>query len=239
MSNSTDVYRQVFSFLRQYSHYRDLRHLIALGWMVSALICSGQLSLPAWEAYVPSRAKKAQSVERRWQRFLCNRLIEVNKLYVPLVMLALKDWQTHRLYLALDTTVLWNQYCMIHVSVVCCGRAVPFLWLVLEHKSAAVAFETYQPLLRRARWLLREHPDVMLLADRGFANHQLMSWLQKSRWHYCLRLPCDVVLHGPRRCPMEVRSLWPSKGEAVLCRNVGLWDDGMYRCKKESKSRGR
>ena len=198
--------------------------------MVSALIGSGQLSLSAWEAYVPSRAKKAQSFERRWQRFLCNRFIDVNKLYVPLVMLALKDWPSHRLYLALDTTVLWNQYCMLHVSVVCCGRAVPFLWVVLEHKSAAVAFDPYRPLLRRARWLLREHPDVMLLADRGFANHQLMSWLQQSRWHYCLRIPCDVVLHGPRRCPMEVRSLWPSKSEAVLYRNVGLWDDGLYRC---------
>lgn len=101
MSNSTDVYRQLFTFLRQYSHYRDLRHLIALAWMVSALICSGQLSLPAWESYVPSRAQKAQSVERRWQRFLCNRLIDINKLYVPLVMLALKDWQSQRLYLAL------------------------------------------------------------------------------------------------------------------------------------------
>lgn len=198
--------------------------------MVSALICSGQLCLSAWESYVPSRAKKAQSVERRWQRFISNKRIDINKQYVPLVLLALKDWQSHRLYLALDTTVLWNQYCMIHLSVVCCGRAVPFLWLVLEHKSAAVAFEEYQPLLRRARWLLRKHPDVMLLADRGFANHQLMSWLQQSRWHYCLRIPCDVILHGPRRCPREVRRLWPSKGAAVLYRNVGLREDGIYRC---------
>ncbi|WP_299405886.1 transposase, partial [Acaryochloris sp. IP29b_bin.148] len=230
MSNSTTIYSQLFSFLRQYSHYRDLRHLIALTWMVSALICSGQLSLSAWESYVPSRAKKAQSVERRWQRFISNKRIDINKLYVPLVLLALKGWQSHRLYLALDTTVLWNQYCMIHLSVVCCGRAVPFLWLVLEHKSAAVAFEEYQPLLRRARWFLRKHPDVMLLADRGFANHQLMSWLQQSRWHYCLRIPCDVILHGPRRCPREVRRLWPSKGEAILYRNVGLWEDGVCRC---------
>jgi len=229
MSNSTQIYRQQFSFLRQYSHYRDLRHLIALGWMVSTLICSGQLSLSAWEAYVPSRALKAQSVERRWQRFVCNQLIDIHKVYVPLVMLALKDWQSHRLYLALDTTVLWNQYCMIHVSVVCCGRAVPFLWQVLEHKSAAVAFEEYQSLLRRARWLLRGHPDVMVLADRGFANHSLMSWLQQSRWHYCLRMPGDLIVHGSRRCPREVRQLWPSKGQAVLYHNVGLWEDGLYR----------
>ncbi|WP_235108073.1 transposase [Acaryochloris sp. 'Moss Beach'] len=230
MSGPTQIYRQLFSFLRQHSHYRDLRHLIALGWMVSALICSERLSLSAWESYVPCRARKAQSVERRWQRFIANQRIDINKLYVPLVLLALKNWQSHRLYLAMDTTVLWNEYCMIHLSVVCCGRAVPLLWKVLEHKSAAVAFEEYQPLLRQARWLLRQHPDVMVLADRGFANHQLMSWLQQSHWHYCLRVPCDVLLHGPRQCPREVRQLWPSKGEALLYRNVGLWEDGIYRC---------
>ncbi len=190
MSNSTQIYNQILGYFRQYSRARDLRHLKALAWMVSALICSGQLSLPAWEPYVPSRATQAQSVERRWRRFLGNIKIKVEYLYVPLVLAALSGWDKHRLYIAMDTTVLWEQYCMIHLSVVCCGRAVPLLWRVLEHGSATVAFTEYKSLLRKARWLLRHHDDVMLLADRGFANHQLMGWLRKSRWHYCLRLPC-------------------------------------------------
>ena len=67
MFNSTPLYGQLFTLLRQYSRAKDLRHFKTLAWMVSALIYSGQLSLPAWEPYVPSRAKKAQSVER-WQR---------------------------------------------------------------------------------------------------------------------------------------------------------------------------
>ncbi|MGK7872354.1 MAG: hypothetical protein AB4426_03275 [Xenococcaceae cyanobacterium] len=33
---------------------------------------------------------------------------------MPLVLVALSGWQNHRLYLALDTTVLWNRYYMIH-----------------------------------------------------------------------------------------------------------------------------
>jgi len=41
---------------------------------------------------------------------------------------------------------------------------------------------------RKARWLLRHHPDVMLLADRGNANHELMKWLRHSPWHYAVRL---------------------------------------------------
>ena len=62
MSNSTHFHRQLLSYLRQYSKYCDLRHLKALAWMVSALICSGQLSLSAWEPYVQSSAQKAQSL---------------------------------------------------------------------------------------------------------------------------------------------------------------------------------
>ncbi|XHX79316.1 MAG: transposase [Stenomitos frigidus ULC029] len=230
MSHSTQLYGQLFGFLRQYCRAQDLRHLKALAWMVSALICSGQLSLPAWEPYVPSRATQAQSVERRWRRWLGNARVQVSRLELPLVMAALSGWSHHRLYLALDTTVLWNRYCMIHLSVVCCGRAVPFLWRVLEHGSATVAFKEYQPLLRKARWLLRQHADVMLLADRGFANHEWMAWLQASRWHYCLRLPCDVLLHGASKYPSLVGSLYPPTGEARLYRRVRLGADGVYRC---------
>ena len=119
---------------------------------------------------------------------------------------------------------------MIHLSVVCCGRAVPLLWRVLEHGSATVAFKEYKGMLRKARWLLRQHPDEMLLADRGFANHELMGWLRTSRWHYCLRLPCDVLLHGPKRYPIAVGRLYPPVGEGRFYRNVGLWLDGTQRC---------
>ncbi len=110
------------------------------------------------------------------------------------------------------------------------ARAVRFLWKVKEHKSATVAFREYKIMLRLAHRLLSNYPDIMLLAERGFANHELMSWLQDISWHYCLRLPCDVALHGPRRHPIELMYLWPPKGEAVFYHNVGLWVDGECRC---------
>ena len=79
-------------------------------------------------------------------------------------MAAISNWQGQRLYLALDTTVLWNRFCIVHLSVVCCGRAVPFLWKVKEHKSATVAFSEYKLMLRLAARLLSNYPDIMLLA---------------------------------------------------------------------------
>ena len=65
MPATTCLYDQVLSLLRQYSHRRDLRHLKALAWMVTGLVCSSTLSLPEWEPYVPSRARQAQSIERQ------------------------------------------------------------------------------------------------------------------------------------------------------------------------------
>ena len=96
--------------------------------------------------------------------------------------------------------------------------------------SASVAFEEYSPLLRKARWLLRRHPDVMLLADRGFANHQLLDWLKSSHWHWCIRSSNDVTLHRPNRCPMPIAKLWPPKGEAMFYHQVRLWNDGLLYC---------
>lgn len=229
MPTPTLLHDQLLRFLRQYSQAQDLRHLKALAAMVSALLHTQQLSLSAWEPYVRSRAQKAQSYERRWQRWLLNPRVCIRAIYLPLVLLALKSWQSHRLYLALDTTVVWNRLCMIHLSVVCCGRAVPLLWRVFEHPSASLAFEHYRPLLDQARELLRHHPDVMVLAEWGFANQELLKWLQASPWHYCVRLPADVIVHGPRRYPVTVGQIWPSRGEARLWNQVGLWQEARYR----------
>ena len=155
--------------------------------MINALICSSKINLSEWESYVISRANQAQSIERRWHRFVHNSRVKVKSLYIPLVMAAISEWNEQRLYLAIDTTVLWNRYCMIHLSVICGGRAIPLMWKVMEHKSSTVAFKEYKLMLRLSHRLLFNYCDVMLLADRGFANHQLISWLKTSQWHYCLR----------------------------------------------------
>lgn len=114
--------------------------------------------------------------------------------------------------------------------IVCGGRMMPFLWKVLEHKSSTVAFREYKLMLRLAQRLLSNYSDIMLLADRSFGNHKLVNWLQNSAWHYYLRLPCDVTLHGARRHPIKLKYLDSPKSKAVFYHRVGLWLDGELRC---------
>jgi hypothetical protein len=232
MSPTPHLYSALGRYLSQWCLHKDLRHLKALAWMIVGLVYSQKLNLTAWEPYVQSPAQYAQSYQRRWRRFLANPRISVSDWYVPLVMQAIGGWKQSPVSLALDTTMLWNEYCMIHLSVVGCGRAVPLLWKTLKHKSASVAFEEYRPLLDQAHGLLSEFSDVTLLADRAFPAHELLQWLGESRWHWCLRLAKNTQVHGPlgkgRSCPISY--LAPKLGEAKLYHNIGLWEDGLHRC---------
>ena len=107
MDTTSPLYHQIINQLSQYSQASGRRNLKALAWMCTALLLSQSLKLSKWEPYVQSDAKQAQSYERRWQRFLENLAMLVEKLYLPLVLAALSTWQGSCLYLALDTTILW------------------------------------------------------------------------------------------------------------------------------------
>src|SRR5215510_7306055 len=112
--------------------------------MVVGLIQAACVKLTAWVPFVQGRAQYAQSTQRRVRRRLANRRIEVAPLYGRLIQQALREWGTQTLYLALDTSLLWNQYCLIRLSLVYRGRAVPVVWDVIEHGSSSVTHATYE-----------------------------------------------------------------------------------------------
>ena len=49
-------------------------------------------------------------------------------LYGPLIQQALEGWVGKRLSVALDTSMLWDTYCIVRWSVIYRGRAVPVVW---------------------------------------------------------------------------------------------------------------
>src|SRR5262249_32268483 len=101
--------------------------------------------------------------------------------------------------------MVWNMSCLIRLSVIYRGRAVPLVWGVLQHGSAQVACEAYQDLLDRAAWLLPRRCKGILLADRGFADTDLMAHLHRLGWHGRIRIQSSFWLYrrGRGRCQVE------------------------------------
>lgn len=103
MIASTQLYRPILSHLSQHSNYVDKRHIKALALMASAALQSESLNLSDWEPYVESRAKIAQSYERRWSRFTHNPRIDALAIYLPLAL----DAAILSLALAIEKHDVW------------------------------------------------------------------------------------------------------------------------------------
>lgn len=220
MENTPYLYTTLVQVLGQHAHWGDRRHLKTLAWMLVGRIHSGWINLPAWAPYVVSRAQYSQSTVRRFRRWLDNDKIEVFSLYGPLIQHALAQWGEHVLYLALDPSMLWNTYCMIRIAVIYRGRAIPLVWLVLEHGSAQVSYDTYKDLLDKAVTLLPVPCTVVFLADRGFADTALMAHLHRLGWHWRLRIKTSFWLYrrGQPRC--KVARLAVARGQASFWHRV-------------------
>jgi len=54
------------------------------------------------------------------------------------------------LYLSLDASLFWDEYCLIRLAVVHRGRTLPVVWRVLKHRSTSVAFSEYREMLYQA-----------------------------------------------------------------------------------------
>lgn len=213
MENSSRVYNTVVKILCQHKNWLDIRHLFTLAWMMTGLILSESISLTAWTPYVLSRAKYAQSIVRRFQRWLNNPRINVHCLYAPLIKKAL------------DTSTLWDKYCIIRISVIYRGRAIPVVWKVLEHKSSNVSYETYNALLDAVPVMLPPNVVVVFLADRGFADISLMSHVKKLGWHFRIRIKKNFWIYQDGCNPYQVSDLPLRPGECIFLHNVYITAD--------------
>lgn len=125
----------------------------------------------------PALLKVISAATGRW---LHNPRINVQRLYSPLIAAALVEWGRSEITLIEDTSMLWNEYCLIRLSIQYRGRAVPLVWRVIRHGSSSIRFSVYQTMLKRASKLIPTGVSVCLLADRGFADTQLMRYLRSG-----------------------------------------------------------
>jgi len=220
MEGTPRLYDTLVQVLSQHQNWLDFRHLKTLACMMVGLIQSGQISLTAWAPYVYSRAVYAQSRVRRFARWLDNERIAVPALYGPLIQQALAEWGDHIVYLALDTSMLWNTYCLVRLSIVYRGRAVPIRWKVLEHPSSSVAYDVYEEMLDMVATLLPFRCTVVFTADRGFADTHLMEHLTRLGWHWRIRIKGSFWMyrHGMRRC--KVNRIPLCAGQALFWHHV-------------------
>ena len=181
------LHRQLFEQLRQWITPEDRRHLQGCAEIVGAILQSQSACLRHWLPYFSHRNSQARSHLERLSYFVHNRAITAETFYAPVVKHLLQNWVGQAMTLVLDTSMIWDKYCLIEVTLAWGGRSIALAQAVLEHGSATVGFEQYRPVLEATQSVLPANGQVTLLADRGFEHGELMRWLTRVGWNWAIR----------------------------------------------------
>jgi Transposase DDE domain len=222
MESTPRLHASIMHVLSQHRNWLDRRHLKTLAWMIVGRLQSQVIRLTAWPPDVQSRAVYAQSLVRRFDRWRHHPRIDGHGLYRPLMQQAIAEWGTNVWSLALDPTLLWEADCMVRISLIYRGRAIPMVWKVLQHPCSSVAYEAYADLLDKALSLRPRPCHVVFLAARGFADTPLMEHLRKLNWHWRIRIKSSFWIYRPGRPPCKANRLSLAWGEAQFWPDVTM-----------------
>lgn len=214
------LYRQLQDQLRQWVRPKDQRHLQGFAEIVAAILLSESACLGEWIPYLGHRGCQARAHMERLSYFVHNEQINAERFYEPMLRYVLEALAGESVRLSLDTSMLWDQFCLIAVCFVWGGRSFTLAQVVLEHGSASVGFEQYQGVLECAKRVLPSRCRVTLLADRGFEHAALLHWLQQQQWSWAIRVKSDLKVTLTSGRTSSVEHLFPPAEQAYLFENV-------------------
>lgn len=225
MKDSLTLYRRIIDFVWQPGvRFHDLRCLYPFVWGLVGLILSEWVNLDKWGLF-RSDEVQAASKTRQFSRWLHNDTMQPSLIYRPLIQAALAHWEHPKVYLALDTSLLWNRFVVVRLALVYRGRAIPLAWCVLPGQSATVAVPHYAHLLREVALLLPVC-QVVLLADRGFGDVELMKRARDVGWGFRIRAKTSLWVRRATQGKRKLKALLPPRGHAIFDHTVWITEKG-------------
>jgi hypothetical protein len=223
--STPQLYRQLQNHLSQWITPKDKRHLIVFAENIAAILQAESGCLSHWLTYLSHRSCHARSHLERLSYFVHNPKITSETFYVPLLRQFLQAWVGMAMTLTLDTSMLWDEYCLIEVCLVWGGRSFALAQKVMKHGSATVAFADYCSVLDAAEAVLPPDCQITLLADRGFEHGELIRWLRSHQWSWAIRAKSDLKIALSNAQTESVADLLPEPEQAFLFTNVTILED--------------
>ena len=213
MKNVSTLNHTIGSTIRQALSI-DTRNIATFILAVNLLLTSQSVNLSAWASSASDLAKAGSRV-RRYSRWLASSSINPHEWYDPIFRHAMREWTKMPIFLAFDTSMLYDRFCCVRISMIYMNRAIPVTWRVLEHDSSSVKYEKYADLFDRVVSLLPKDVEIIFMADRGFVCRELMRRLQQLKWTWRIRVKGNQKLRTQNGF-ITLKTLPLSIGKALL-----------------------
>jgi hypothetical protein len=224
MSDSLRLYRTIIEMIQDSRvRFHDMRCLVTFAWAIVGLLLEKSVHVSKWSVVRVGEAQAA-SKQRQIVRWLKNARIVPSAIYRRLAHTVFRDWGGQKIYLALDSSSLWDEFVIVRVALIYRGRALPLSWVILKQQSTMVAFEKYKPILKEAAAILPQGCPVILLADRGFDDNDLFCAARDLGWGFRIRLKKSIRVYRVNKPSLSVGRLMPAKGKALFLHKVWITD---------------
>jgi len=199
----------------------NIKQVINLTWLVVVMIESQSITLSQLANRLPGETE-AESRVTRIREWLKNPKVEVWMLYQVVLRQVLADWQTasHRtLSVIVDGTLVFGDRLQIfRLSLAHGNRAIPLTWTVVPGMGLVQVERLRAMFVQVAEFLRTYHPDarILLLADRGFRDHDWALLCQELGWGYRIRIVRNIHIRLRTGTTVRLDALKPKIGR-TLC----------------------
>jgi hypothetical protein len=172
----------------------NIKQVVNLIWLVIGVINARSVALSKIANSLPGQAEAASRVTRI-RRWLNNGHVDVWALYQPLLAEVLNGWYRAKVMVVVDGTMVFGDRFQIYrLSLLPGCRAVPLGWIVTRGTGVIEAKRMKKLFKRTAAFLAPYTKHVILLADRGFRDHDWAELCASVGWRWRIRVPKNTIV---------------------------------------------
>jgi hypothetical protein len=209
----------LYAWLRDYLQeiYRPFKVndalIKTLAMMITGMLLGPHVQLFAIGMCVPLLIK-LPSLVRRFERFVDNDLVNVEKFFEPFVQAMLLSLGNETAYLIIDCTQAGKKCRTLFIGLAYHNTVLPLAWETIKGKKGHVKGEFQKKLLEQTHRQPGHYRRVIVLGDAEFSNEPVINALKTQKWGFVLRFQNNY------RLQLEKGGDWLSAKE--ICEAAGF-----------------
>jgi len=164
-----------------------------LAMMITGMILGPHVQLFAIAMCVPLMIK-LPSLVRRFERFLADDRVEVEKYFEPFVQAMITSLGNETAYLLIDCTQAGPKCRTLFIGLAYHHTVLPLVWKTLKGKKGHVKGQFQKELLEQISPRFRYCRRVIVLGDAEFSNEPVITCLKPKNWGFVFHFQSNYLI---------------------------------------------
>ena len=177
-----------------------------LAMMITGMLLGPHVQLFAIAMWVPLLIK-LPSIVRRFERFVADDRVDVEKYFEPFVVAMIATLGNETAYLIIDCTQAGSKCRSLFIGLAYHHTVLPLIWKTLKGKKGHVKGEFQKELLNQIYQRLHHCRRVIVLGDAEFSNEPVINSLKPKNWGFVFRFQSNYQIQ------LEPEGDWASAKE--------------------------